>query len=200
MHQTPIFCAQTLNVGPSRFQASSMDDLLAHLKAINDPACAHPQMSYMDYMAEQYTYGTAKGLHNMPDEFANEVLGSYCEALINLFHGRPFTKADTKDLKPAAANDFKHIIRGLLALDDADWRPVALVVMVKAEESRRMTVEVSNQLWTYITSLYGIVYGFKLDLQCHMPTCGFISCTGCTVTTKTMPMIAPSMLMHIDAC
>ncbi len=120
-----------------------MDDLLAHLKAINDPACAHLQMSYMDYMAEQYTYGSAKGLHNMPDAFATDVLGSYCQALINLFHGRPFAKAHTLELSRAAANDFKHVVRGLLALDDADWRPVALVVMVEAEKSRHKTVPVS---------------------------------------------------------
>ena len=43
-------------------------------------------------------------------------------------------------------NDFKHIIQGLLALDDADWRPVALVAMVKAEESRKKGVKVRGNV------------------------------------------------------
>ena len=123
-----------------------MDDLLAHLKAIHDTDCNHLKVSYMDYMAQQYTYGTGQqkaGLQDLPQEFATEVLEKYCSALINLFNGRPFAKADLDALSSAAVNDFKHIIQCLLALDDADWRPVALVAMVKAEESRKKGVKVS---------------------------------------------------------
>ena len=139
---------QTVKNGASEFQATSMDDLLAHLKAIHDTGCAFPKMSYMDYMAQQYTYGQQqkKGLHNVPNEFATEVLERYCSALINLFNGRPFAKTDLDRLKPAAVNDFKHIIQGLLALDDADWRPVALVAMVKADKSRKKGVKVTNHV------------------------------------------------------
>ncbi len=121
-----------------------MDDLLAHLKSINDPDCKHLSMSYMDYMAHHYTYGTGErkaiGLHRLPNEFATEVLESYCGALIHLFNGRPFAKADLGTLSSAAVNDFKHIVQGLL--DDVDWRPVALIVMVKADKCRKKGVKV----------------------------------------------------------
>lgn len=150
-----------------------MDDLLAHLKAINDPACMHLDKSYMDYMSKEYTYGSAKGLHNMPDAFATDVLGSYCQALINLFHGRPFAKAHTSELRPAAANDFKHVVRGLLALDDADWRPVALVAMVEAEKSRHKTVPVS--FWHLYWSLESVWPHTLFVMSVHL-----YACSGCT--------------------
>ena len=137
--------AQTVKLGLSEFQTTSMDDLLAHLKAINDPTCKFLHVSYMDYMAEQYTYGSNtkdKGLHHMPKEFATDVLERYCKALIDLFNGRPFAETHLQLESSVFVNDFKHIIQGLLALDDADWRPVALVAMVKAEKSRRKGVKV----------------------------------------------------------
>ena len=90
-------CDQTVRSGSSEFQATSMDDLLAHLKAINDPACKFLHMPYMDYMVQQYTYGSNtkdKGLHLMPNDFATNVLERYCNALINLFNGRAFAKKD----------------------------------------------------------------------------------------------------------
>ena len=62
-----------------------MDDLLAHLKAINDPTCKFLRMPYMDYMAKEYTHGSNtkdKGLHRMPNSFATDVLERYCQALI----------------------------------------------------------------------------------------------------------------------
>lgn len=82
---------------------------MAHLKAINDPGCEHVKVTYMDYMAQHYTHRTAnrlhQGLHDMPDDFANDVLKKYCAAMINLFHGRPFAR-DYLATAAAAANDF----------------------------------------------------------------------------------------------
>ena len=137
---------QTVKQGLSEFAATSMDDLLAHLKAIHDFSCSHLQVSYIDYMTYHYTYGKgqdkAKGLDCFDDTFATEVLEKYCNALINLLRGRPFGKTDMEGMKSADSNDFQQIIQCLLALDDADWRPVALIAMVKANDARKKNVQV----------------------------------------------------------
>lgn len=137
---------QTVKQGLSEFAATSMDDLLAHLKAIHDSSCSHLKMSYLDYMTHHYTYSKgqqkAKGLDCFDDTFAAEVLEKYCNALINLLKGRPFGRTDMDGTKSADASDFQQIIRCLLALDDVDWRPVALIAMVKANDARRKNVQV----------------------------------------------------------
>jgi len=45
-------------------------------------------------------------------------------------------------MKSADTNDFQQIMQCLLALDDPDWRPVALIAMVKANDARKKNVQV----------------------------------------------------------
>lgn len=137
---------QTVKQGLSVFAATSMDDLLTHLKAIHDSSCSQLKTSYLDYMTHHYTYGKgqhkAKGLDCFDNTFAAEVLEKYCNALINLLKGRPFGRSDMDGTKSVDASDFQQIIQCLLALDDADWRPVALIAMVKANDARKKNVQV----------------------------------------------------------
>lgn len=80
--------------GLNEFRATSMDDLLNHLKAINDYRCNHQKMPYIEYMTDKYKHGEHQGLHNMPDSWASDVLQKHCNAMINLFQGRPLSRAD----------------------------------------------------------------------------------------------------------
>ncbi len=141
-----LFLLQTVKQGLSEFAATSMDDLLAHLKAIHDSSCSQLKTSYLDYMTHHYTYGKgqhkAKGLDCFDNTFATEVLEKYCNALINLLKGRPFGRTDMDGMKSADTNDFQQIMQCLLALDDPDWRPVALIAMVKANDARKKNVQV----------------------------------------------------------
>ena len=139
-------CLQAANNGHKKSQITSLDDLIEHIKSINDSECKRPNMSYLEYMEKHYTFDGHTGLHNMEDSYYNKELKPWCQALINLFYGRPFTSEVTKLCKKDEVNDFSHVVQCLMALDDAEWRPVALVAMRKAQQAREGTHKVVHNL------------------------------------------------------
>lgn len=118
-------------------QITSMDDLIEHIKSIHDRQCNHVSMSYLEYMQHHYTYGGKIGLQDMTDDFPQLELIPWNRTLINLFYARPFAADATKTKKKQLVNDFSHLVQGLMALDDAEWRPVAMLAMRKADDCQK---------------------------------------------------------------
>ena len=128
-----------------------MDDLIEHIKSISDRNCEHLSKPYLEYMEHHYMYAGCTGLHTMNDEYPKKELIPWCQTLINLFYARPFraevTKVQIQQKNPKRlVNDFGHVVQCLMALDDAEWRPVALVAMRKADKCREDNHKVSYHM------------------------------------------------------
>lgn len=121
-----------------------MDDLIEHIKSIHDRQCKHLNTPYLEYMKKYYTYGGTTGLQDMKDDFPQVELTPWTNTLINLFYARPFAADATKSKKKQLVNDFSHLIQGLMALDDAEWRPVAMLAMRKADECQNQGHQVHS--------------------------------------------------------
>ena len=121
-----------------------MDDLIEHIKTLHDIDCKYLDVPYLEYMEERYTYKDRVGLHSMDDHYAAEELIPWCQTLINLFYGRPYSAEASKLQDKKYVNDFSHVVQGLMALDDAEWRPVALAAMRKSDRCRASSHKVSD--------------------------------------------------------
>lgn len=113
-----------------------MDDLIEHIKSLHDSDCEHLRTPYLEYMQQHYTYKGLKGLQSMTDQYPEEELLPWCQTLINLFYARPYSTEVTKLQDKKLVNNFSHVVQGLMALDDAEWRPVALAAMRKSDACR----------------------------------------------------------------
>lgn len=112
-----------------------MDDLLDHLKAIDDPGCAHSSTGYLQYMEEVYSYNGTVGIHMFEKSFGTQILTKYTSALVSLFDGRPFEVPTPSADEKAQLSDFYIVINALFSLSDSEWRPLVLLVFVKAAEA-----------------------------------------------------------------
>lgn len=72
----------------------------------------------------------------MKDDYPEEELVPWCQTLINLFYARPYSIEVTKLQDKKLVNNFSHVVQGLMALDDAEWRPVALLAMRISDKCR----------------------------------------------------------------
>lgn len=73
----------------------------------------------------------------MKDDYPKEELEPWCQMLINLFYARPYSTDVTKLQDKKLVNNFSHVVQGLMALDDAEWRPVALLAMRMSDKGRK---------------------------------------------------------------
>ena len=126
--------------GQSQFENTLMDDLLDHLKAIDDPGCVNSSMGYLQYMEEVYSYKGKVGVHLFEKSFGTQVLTKYTDALVSLFDGRPFEGQKPSKDEKTDLSDFKSVVNALFSLDDSEWRP-----LVKA--LRRVRQKVARWEW-----------------------------------------------------